>query len=200
MGISGRPAPGKPPYETGYKPEEIGASYHKMVKEVRECLANLDTDSATQGAQDRALRVRLVPRLERHVPARRQHQATGLRRVLSELRASGSGSARRVQGAEVASRHGELGVGGEKADKNMMDFRAGQAKIATCPELKGTLGYVRTAPFWYPELDELPRKMEAEESRVRRRRLRSQGTAQRQGESPDPKKLEESSEKPATRL
>ena len=26
------------------KPEDVGASYHKMVKEVRECLANLDTD------------------------------------------------------------------------------------------------------------------------------------------------------------
>jgi hypothetical protein len=63
---------------------------------------------------------------------------------------------------------GELGVGGEQADKNMMDFRAAQARIATCPELKGTLGYVRTAPFWYPELDALPRKMESEEHRVRR--------------------------------
>ena len=38
------PSAGKPAYETGYKPEDIGASYHKMVKEVRECLANLDTD------------------------------------------------------------------------------------------------------------------------------------------------------------
>ena len=38
------PNAGKAAYETGYKPEEIGASYHKMVKEVRECLANLDTD------------------------------------------------------------------------------------------------------------------------------------------------------------
>ena len=42
---------------------------------------------------------------------------------------------------------GELGVGGESADQNMLDFRAGQAKIATCPELKGTLGYVRTEPY-----------------------------------------------------
>jgi hypothetical protein len=62
---------------------------------------------------------------------------------------------------------GELGVGGEKVDKNMLDFRAGQAKIATAPELKGAIGYVRTAPFWYPELDDLPRKVQGEEGRVR---------------------------------
>ena len=62
---------------------------------------------------------------------------------------------------------GELGCGGEKADKNTFAFRAAQAKIATCPELKGTVGYVRTAHFWYPELDDLPRKVSEEESRVR---------------------------------
>jgi hypothetical protein len=62
---------------------------------------------------------------------------------------------------------GEVGVGGEKAEKDMMDFRAAQAKIATCPELKGTLGYVRTAPFWYPELDVQAGKLEAEEARLR---------------------------------
>jgi hypothetical protein len=38
------PSAGRPAYESGCKPDEIGATYHKMVKEVRECLANLDTD------------------------------------------------------------------------------------------------------------------------------------------------------------
>ena len=87
---------------------------------------------------------------------------------------------------------GELGVGGENVDKNMIDFRAGQAKIATCPELKGTLGYVRTAPFWYPELDDLPRKMESEEHRVRNT-VADQLKAQLKDkpESADPKKMEQ---------
>jgi len=69
---------------------------------------------------------------------------------------------------------------------------AGQAKIATCPESKGTLGYVRTAPFWYPELDELPQKMEAAENRVRTAvavKLKEQ--LKDQPESADPKKLEQ---------
>jgi hypothetical protein len=87
---------------------------------------------------------------------------------------------------------GELGVGGEKADQNMLDFRAAQAKIAKCPELKGTIGYVRTAPFWYPELDELPAKMEAEESRVRTEvaaKLKKRMKGQPEGS--DPRKMEE---------
>jgi len=69
---------------------------------------------------------------------------------------------------------------------------AGQAKIATCPESKGTLGYVRTAPFWYPELDELPQKMEAAENRVRKAvaaKLMEQ--LKGQPESSDHKKMEQ---------
>jgi alpha-galactosidase len=62
---------------------------------------------------------------------------------------------------------GELGVNGEKAEMDMIEFRVAQAKIATAPELKGTLGYVRTAPFWYPELSEQAGKLEREEARVR---------------------------------
>jgi hypothetical protein len=87
---------------------------------------------------------------------------------------------------------GELGVGGENVDKNMIDFRAAQAKIAKCPELKGTVGYVRTAPFWYPALDELPRKLGVEEGRVRKT-VEERVKEQMRGkpESADPKKMEE---------
>jgi len=87
---------------------------------------------------------------------------------------------------------GELGVGGKKVDKNMIDFRAAQARIATCPELKGTVGYVRTAPFWYPALDELPKKVGEEEGRVRRT-VEAQVKEQMRGkpESADPKKMEQ---------
>ncbi|MCX6877743.1 MAG: hypothetical protein NTW21_28620 [Verrucomicrobia bacterium] len=38
------PSAGKPAFKTDCPPEGMGASYHKLVKEVRECLANLDTD------------------------------------------------------------------------------------------------------------------------------------------------------------
>ena len=95
---------------------------------------------------------------------------------------------------------GELGVGGNNADENMKAFRAAQAKIATCPELKGSVGYVCPAPFWYPELDELPAKMDAEEHRVRTAvaaNLKEQ--MKDKPESADPRSWKISSRKPATR-
>ncbi len=187
------PSAGRAAYETGYKPEEIGASYHKMVKEVRECLANLDTDFPQlkgltteicgfvwfQGWNDMCqpgddIRQQVY---DEYCP-NFVHLVQDLRDEL------------KVPNLPVVV--GELGVGGENADKSMLDFRAGQAKIATCPELKGTLGYVRTAPFWYPELDELPRKMESEERRVRQA-VAVQLKEQLQGkpESEDPEKMKQ---------
>src|SRR5512137_1797462 len=163
------PSAGNAVYETGYKPAEIGASYHKMVKEVRECLANLDTDFP----QLKGLKAEICGFVwfqgwnDMCQPGDKIRQQVydeycpNFVHLVQDLRAEF-----KVPNLPVAM--GELGVGGEKADKNMAAFRAGQAKIATCPELKGTVGYVRTAPFWYPELDELPRKMESEEHRVRK--------------------------------
>ncbi len=162
------PSAGKPAYESGYKPEEMGASYHKMVKEVRECLANLDTDFPQlkglkpelcgfvwfQGWNDMCAGDEIKQQVYDEYCPNFVHLVQDLRTEF------------KVPNLPVVM--GELGVGGEKGDKNMMDFRAAQAKIATSPELKGSLGYVRTAPFWYPELDELPAKMWAEENRVRK--------------------------------
>jgi alpha-galactosidase len=187
------PRAGTAAYETGYKPEEIGASYHKMVKEVRECLANLDTDFP----QLKGLKTELCgfvwfqgwnDMCQPGYKIRQQvydEYCPNFIHLVQDLRAEF-----KVPNMPVVV--GELGVGGEKADKNMLDFRAGQAKIATCPELKGTVGYVRTAPFWYPELDDLPRKMGAEEHRVRKAiatQLKEQ--LKDKPESADPKKLEQ---------
>jgi len=187
------PSAGKAAYETGYKPEEIGASYRKMVKEVHECLANLDTDFPQIKG--------LTPELCGFVwfqgwndmcqpgdTTRQQvydEYCPNFVHLVQDLRAEF-----KVPNLPVVI--GELGVGGEKADKNMMDFRAAQAKIATCPELKGTVGYVRTAPFWYPELDELPAKMNAEENRVRKAvALKLKEQLKDTPESADPKKMEQ---------
>jgi hypothetical protein len=140
-----------------------------MVKEVRECLANLDTDFL----QLKGLKTEICGFVwfqgwnDMCQPGDKIRQQVydeycpNFVHLVQDLRAEF-----KVPNLPVVL--GELGVGGEKADKNMAAFRAGQAKIATCPELKGTVGYVRTAPFWYPELDELPRKMESEEHRVRK--------------------------------
>jgi len=187
------PSAGKPAYESGYKPEEIGTSYRKMVKEVRDCLANLDTDFL----QLNGLKTELCgfvwfqgwnDMCQPGDEIRQQmynEYCPNFVHLVQNLRAEF-----KVPNLPVVM--GELGVGGEKVDKNMMDFRAGQAKIATCPELKGTVGYVRSAPFWYPELDELPQKMEAEENRVRKAagvKLKEQ--LKDQPESADSKKMEQ---------
>ena len=187
------PSAGQPAYESGYKQEEIGASYHKMVKEVRECLASLDTDFP----QLKGLKTELCGFVwfqgwnDMCQPGDNIRQQVydeycpNFVHLVQDLRAE-------FKAPKLPVVMGELGVGGKNADKNMTDFRAGQAKIATCPELRGTLGYVRTAPFWYPELDELPAKMEAEASRVRTAvaaKVKKQMKAS--PESADPKKMEQ---------
>ena len=187
------PGAGQPAYESGYKPEELGASYHKMVKEVRDCLANLDRDFP----QLKGLKTELCGLVwfqgwnDMCQPGDKIRQRVydeycpNFVHLVQDLRAEF-----KVPRLPVVM--GELGVGGEKADQHMIDFRAAQAKIATCPELKGTLGYVRTSPFWYPELDELPRKMEVEECRVRQAvavKLKEQ--LKDQPESADPQKMEQ---------
>jgi alpha-galactosidase len=187
------PSAGKPAYESDCKPEDEGASYRKMVKEVRECLARLDTDFP----QLKGLKPELCGFVwfqgwnDMCQPGDKIRQQVydeycpNFVHLVQDLR-----SEFKVPNLPVVM--GELGVGGEHVDKNMTDFRAGQAKIAVSPELKGTLGYVRTAPFWYPELDELPRKMEFEERRVRKaaaERVKEQLKGKQ--ESSDPKKLEE---------
>ena len=186
------PGAGKAGYETGHKPEDIGASYHKMVEEVRECLASLDTDFPQlkglkpeltgfvwfQGWNDMCAGENIRQQVYDEYCPNFVH-------LVQDLRAEF-----KVPNLPVVV--GELGVGGDKVDKNMIDFRAAQAKIATCPELNGSVGYVRTAPFWYPELDELPGKMESEEHRVRKAvavQLKEQ--IKDKPEIADPEKLEQ---------
>jgi hypothetical protein len=162
------------------------------VKEVRDCLANLDTDFPQlkglktelsgfvwfQGWNDMCQGEKIRQQVYDEYCSNFVH-------LVQDLRAEF-----KVPNLPVAV--GELGVGGENVDKNMIDFRAAQAKIAKCPELKGTVGYVRTAPFWYPALDELPRKLGVEEGRVRKM-VEERVKEQMRGkpESADPKKMEE---------
>jgi hypothetical protein len=188
------PSAGKAAYEIGDwpKPGDVGASYQKMVKEVRECLANMDTDFPQlkgleteicgfvwfQGWNDMCAPDNIRQQVYDEYCSNFVHMVQDLR---TEFKVP-----------KMPAVVGELGCGGEKVDQNMIDFRAAQAKIATCPELKGSVGYVRTAPFWYPELDELPAKMEAEEQRVRTAvaaKLKEQ--MKDKPESADPKKMEQ---------
>jgi alpha-galactosidase len=185
------PGSGKAAYDTGHKQEDIGASFHKMITEVRECLANLDRDFPQLKG--------LKPELTGFVwfqgwndfcadDAIRQQvydeYSSNFAHLVLDLRAE-------LKAPKLPVVLGELGVGGENADDNMRRFRASQAKIAQHPKLAGTIGYVRTAPFWYPELDELPQKRAEEEHRVRsavEEKLKSQTKVTPES---DPKKFEE---------
>jgi alpha-galactosidase len=190
------PSAGKPAYEIGDwpKPGDVGASYHKMVKEVRECLANLDTDFPQlkglepeicgfvwfQGWNDMCAPENIKQQVYDEYCSNFVH-------LVQDLRAE-------FKVPNMPAVVGELGVAGDKVDldKSLLAFRAAQAKIATAPELKGAVGYVRTAPFWYPELDELPAKVNAEEQRVRTTVAASLKEQMKdKPESADPKKMEQ---------
>ena len=188
------PSAGKAAYEIGDwpKPEDVGASYQKMVKEVRACLASLDTDFPElkglktelcgfvwfQGWNDFCVGEEIKKQVYDEYCPNFVH-------LVQDLRAEF-----KVPNMPVVM--GELGVDGEKVDQDMIEFRAAQAKIATAPELKGTLGYVRTAPFWYSKLTELSGKLEAEEARVRSS-VEPRITKKMKGkpESKNPDKMEE---------
>jgi len=164
------PSAGKPAYEIPGKPREFGAFYRKMVEEARLCLDNVDTDFPQlqglprqlcgfvwfQGWNDMCADRKIKAQVLDEYASNFVHLVQDLR---TELKAPG-----------LPVVIGEVGVDGEnvRPGSDMACLRAGQSKIADRPELKGTLRYVRTAPFWYPELDELPRKLAAEEGRIRK--------------------------------
>ena len=161
------PSAGKAAYDTGLQPEEIGASYRNMVKEVHECLENLGKDFPQlkgttpelcgfvwfQGWNDMCADEEIQQKVfDEYCP--------NFVHLVEDLRAE-------FKHPNLPVVIGELGVNGDKADETMMKFRAAQAKIASSPELKGTVGYVRTAPFWYPELTTLGEGLETEDERLR---------------------------------
>lgn len=162
------PSAGKPAYEIPGKPRELGVYYRKMIEEVHQCLDHLDTHFPQfkgkpyelcgfvwfQGWNDMCADKKIKQQVF-------DEYARNFVHLVQDLRAEF-----KVPRLPVVV--GEVGVGGDQnVSPGMAAFRAAQAKIATQSELNGTLRYVRTAPDWYPELDELPRKLAVEERRVR---------------------------------
>jgi hypothetical protein len=182
------PSAGKPAYEVGKRDSKMGEYYGKMVEEIHKCLDNLDTDFP----QFKGLKYELCGFVwfqgwNDMCSGKKEawnEYCSNFVHLVQDLRAEF-----RVPNLPVVV--GELGCGGEK-DAGQILFRKEQAKIATCPELKGTVGYVRTAPFWYAELDELPRKLGAEEGRVRQKvAAQVEDDYKNKPESSDPKKMEQ---------
>jgi hypothetical protein len=187
------PSAGKPAYQIPGKPREVGASYRKMVQEVHQCLDHLETDFPPFKGRPYELCGFVWFQGWNDLCADRQikeqvfnEYARNFAHLVQDLRAEF-----KVPNLPVVV--GEVGVGGDQqVDSNMAAFRAAQAKIAAQPELKGTLRYVRTAPYWYAKLDELPRKLNKVEQQVRKR-VAAQVKAEL-GDKPeagDPKKVEQ---------
>jgi Carbohydrate esterase, sialic acid-specific acetylesterase len=187
------PSAGKPPYEIPGARRQVGLAYRQMVAEIHECLDHLETNFPQftgrsfqlcgfvwfQGWNDFCADPKIRAQVYQEYPRNFLHLVQDLRTEL------------KVPNLPVVV--GELGVDGEKhVSKEMVAFRAAQAKIVSQPELNGTVRYVPTAIFWYDKLDELPRRLDAEERRVRekvkanlREELRVQPEAQ------DSKRMEE---------
>jgi alpha-galactosidase len=162
------PGAGKPAYEIPGPPRQLGAAYRQMIAEVHQCLDHLETTFPQfkdrpyelcgfvwfQGWNDFCVDRKIRQQVY-------QEYARNFAHLVQDLRAE-------FKAPHLPVVAGELGVDGEEhVNSEMAAFRAAQAKIASLPELKGTLGYVRTAPYWYAKLDELPRKLQVEERRLR---------------------------------
>jgi len=162
------PGAGKPAYEIPGSPREMGASYRLMVQEIHQALDHLDANFPQFKGREHRLSGFVWFQgwndfcVDRQI--RRQvydEYAASFGHLVHDLRAE-------FHLPRLPVVVGELGVDGEaRGNTEMLAFRAAQARITSEPELQGTLGYVRTAPFWYAKLDELPRKLEQEERRVR---------------------------------
>ena len=163
------PSAGKPAYEIPGDPRETGVFYRKMVQEVHECLDNLDTHFPQfkgmkyelcgfvwfQGWNDMCADGKIKQQVF-------DEYARNFVHLVQDLRAE-------FKAPKLPVVVGEVGVDGDKnVSRDMAGLRAGQLRITAQPELKGTLGYVRTAPYWDPALDQMESKLYAQEQRVRK--------------------------------
>jgi hypothetical protein len=186
------PGAGRPAYAIPGEPRESGACFRKMVAEVHECLDRLDQHFPQfrgqsyelsgfvwfQGWNDMCANESIRPQVLAEYAGNFVH-------LVQDLRAE-------FKVPQLPVVVGEVGVGGEKVGREMAELRAAQARIVARPELTGTLGYVRTAPYWFAELDALPRQLASEEQRVHQQ-VAEQVKADAQGrhETLEGKQLEE---------
>jgi len=162
------PSAGKPAYTIPGEPREVGAYYRQMIREVHECLNQIEKNFPQLKGMPYSLSgfVWVQGWNDFYAPREIQKQvfdeyASNFSSLVHDLRAE-------MKSPRLPVVVAEQGCGGEKADANMIRFRAAQAKMLSAPELAGTLGYVRTAPFWYDDLNELPRKLWAQSEKIKK--------------------------------
>lgn len=85
---------------------------------------------------------------------------------------------------------GVLGVGGEKANVQTIEFRKAMAAPAALPELKGNVFAVQTAPFWSDELAAIDEKRAKVSEMARQLRNKGKNTPNKDGKMTDAEQRE----------
>jgi hypothetical protein len=163
------PGAGTASYAVPGKPREAGAYYRKLVEELRGCLDRLGVHfPALQGRSYELCGLVWFQGWNDYCADRSIQQqvfdeyGSNLAHLVRDLRAE-------FKAPRLKVVVGEVGVEGERVRDGspMARFRAAQSRIQEHADLKPDLRYVRTAAHWYPALDDLPRRLHAEESRIR---------------------------------
>jgi alpha-galactosidase len=160
------PSAGQPAYAIqprDGKPRPIGVNYHQMVAEVKECLANMESNFP----QFKGMKPQIAGFVwfqgfnEMFSGAENQKQvyaeyAPNYAHMIADLE-------QEFKLDRLPSVVGEMGVDGDKPNP----LRAAQAAVMDQKSLKGKIAFVKTAQFWDPALEQMENKLGGEEQRVR---------------------------------
>jgi alpha-galactosidase len=161
------PSAGQPAYaiqQRDGKPREMGVNYHQMVAEVKECLANMESNFP----QLKGLKPQIAGFVwfqgfnemfsgddtQKQVYA---EYASNYAHMIADLE-------QEFKLARLPSVVGEMGVDGDRPNP----LRAAQAAVMDQKSLKGKIAFVKTAQFWDPALEQMENKLGGQEQRVRK--------------------------------
>ena len=162
------PSAGQPAYAIqprDGKPREMGVNYHQMVAEVKECLANMESDFP----QLKGMKPQIAGFVwfqgfnEQFSGKDNQKQvyaeyASNYAHMIADLE-------KEFKLVKLPSVVGELGTDGARGPAAL---KAAQATVVDQPSLKGKVAFVKTAQFWDPALDQMESKLYGQEQRVRK--------------------------------
>ncbi len=162
------PSAGQPAYAIqprDGKPREMGVNYHQMVTEVKECLANMESDFP----QLKGMKPQIAGFVwfqgfnEQFSGKDNQKQvyaeyASNYAHMIADLE-------KEFKLVKLPSVVGELGTDGARGPAAL---KAAQATVVDQPSLKGKVAFVKTAQFWDPALDQMESKLYGQEQRVRK--------------------------------
>ncbi|MGF1578777.1 MAG: sialate O-acetylesterase [Gemmataceae bacterium] len=124
---------------------KVGAFYTKMVNEIHEALTTLGQDFPQLKGRQYELTgfVWFQGWNDMFNTKARAEYESNLAHLISDIR-------KELKRPHLPSVIGELGNGGPKASKNMLDIRRAQAAVARRTEFKGSVAFVETSSFARP--------------------------------------------------